>query len=112
MCKEDKDKNYCKYHEWDDSSFVLPKEYCLDESSDLADALNVFYQAGGYYFFNVVNPEYYASNWLEFIGSLYSAIMEDKYISDGKQFAVPLDDEQKQELLSRNVPERFIKDIR
>ena len=100
-----------KYFEWDEESFVLPKEYCLGEKADLADALRVFYQAGGFEFFNVVNPKYYASKWLEFMGNLYSSIVEEKYASCGKRFAIPLNDVQRQELASRNVPEVFITDI-
>lgn len=101
----------CKFYEWDEAAFVLPNEYILDENSDLAEALNVFYFAGGYNFFNVVEAEYYASNWLDFVGNLYSEIMDDRYRSNGKQFAVPLTDVQKQELSARGVPEVFVMDI-
>lgn len=45
--------NFC---EWDEETFKLPDEYLLDENSDLAEALNVFYSAGGYDFFNVMEP--------------------------------------------------------
>ena len=47
--------NFC---EWDEETFKLPDEYLLDENSDLAEALNVFYSAGGYDFFNVMEPKY------------------------------------------------------
>ena len=43
--------NFC---EWDEETFKLPDEYLLDENSDLAEALNVFYSAGGYDFFNAM----------------------------------------------------------
>lgn len=102
----------CKFYEWDEAAFVLPDEYILDDSSDLADALNVFYSAGGYDFFNVVEAEYYASNWLDFVGNLYSEIMDARYRSNGKQFVVPLTDVQKQELSARGVPEVFVTDIK
>ncbi len=101
----------CKFYEWDEATFVLPDKYILDENSDLAEALNVFYSVGGYDFFNVVEAEYYASNWLDFVGNLYSEIMDDRYLSDGKQFIVPLTNDQKQELSERGVPEVFVTDI-
>lgn len=101
----------CKFYEWDEVAFVLPDKYILNENSDLAEALNVFYSAGGYDFFNVVEPEYYASNWLDFIGNLYSEIMDGRYSSNGKQFVIPLTEVQKQELSERDVPEVFVTDI-
>ena len=100
------------FERWDEKSFELPEEYKLKENSELADALKVFYAAGGYNFFNVINPEYYASNWLEFMGKLYGEIMEDKYVFTSKIFSIPLDDEQREELASRHVPDRFICDIK
>ena len=44
--------NFC---EWDEETFKLPDEYLLDENSDLAEALNVFYSAGGYDFLMLWN---------------------------------------------------------
>jgi len=108
----DESSKKCNYYEWDEKSFELPEEYKLKENSELADALKVFYAAGGYNFFNVINPEYYASNWLEFMGKLYGEIMEDKYVFISKIFSIPLDDEQREELASRHVPDRFICDIK
>ena len=104
-------ENY-KFYEWDEETFVLPDEYILDENSDLSDALNVFYLAGGCDFFNVIEPKYYADNWLNFIGDLYRAIVEERYDADGsKQFAIPLSGKQKQELYDRGVPSVFVTDI-
>lgn len=102
----------CKFYEWDEADFVLPSEYELNENSDLADALNVFYSAGGYDFFNVADADYYASNWLEFLGNLYVEIVDGKYLSKGKSFIVPLNDMQKQELAERGVPLVFVTDIK
>ena len=39
--------------------------------------------AGGYDFFEAINPEKYASNWLNFMGGLYSEIENGKYKPDG-----------------------------
>lgn len=100
-----------KFYEWDESTFVLPDEYILDDNSDLADALNVFYLAGGYDFFNVVEPKYYSDNWMDFVANLYNEIMENRYVSDGKKIIIPLTDKQKQELFERGVPEVFLTDI-
>lgn len=101
----------CKFYEWDEDTFILPSEYILDENNDLADALKIFYLAGGYDFFNVIEAEYYASNWLDYVGNLYRDIMDNRFNSNGKNFTVPLTDEQKQELLDRGVPEVFVTNI-
>ncbi|MBR6562714.1 MAG: hypothetical protein IKK70_02115 [Clostridia bacterium] len=105
------DTGKCRFYEWDEADFVLPSEYVLTENSDLADALNVFYSAGGYDFFNVVEADYYASNWLDFVGSLYKDIDDEKYRSNGKRFVIPLSKKQKQELSGRGVPSVFVTDI-
>ncbi|MDE7367660.1 MAG: hypothetical protein K2N24_09925, partial [Lachnospiraceae bacterium] len=83
-------QGYYKFYEWDDAAFVLPPDYQLSDNSDLADALKVFYLTGGYDFFNVNNPKYYASHWLDFMGNLYKKIVEGKYISAEKHFVIPL----------------------
>ncbi len=100
-----------KFFEWDEDNFQLPDKFVLDESSDLADALSVFYSAGGYEFFNVIEPEYYSDNWLNFVGNLYSEIEDNKYCSIGKKYSIPLTELQKQELLDRGVPEIFLTDL-
>ena len=102
---------YRKFYEWDETTFITPNEYLLDENNDLADALNVFYSAGGYDFFCVVDPKYYASNWLDFVGNLYREIMAGRYRSNGKRFVVPLTDAQKEELSRRGVPKVFLTNI-
>lgn len=99
------------YAEWDNADFVVPKELLLDESSCLADALCVFYAAGGYDFFKVVDPEKYASAWLEFIGSLYADIEDDVYKLDGGHFTFPLLEDQRRSLIEQGVPERFTSDF-
>lgn len=100
-----------KYHEWDSKTFVLPPNYKLNESSSLADALKVFYAAGGYDFFNVVDPNHYSPNWLHFIGELYNEIANGRYTTTENKFNIPLSEEQKQELAARNVPKVFVTDI-
>lgn len=106
-----KKKEHYKYYEWDKDSFVFPSEWVLDNESDLGSALKVFYAAGGYDFFNVIDPEYYASNWLDFVGDLYAEIMDDKYLPGSTKYVIPLTDAQKQELAERGVPEVFVTDI-
>ena len=106
-----KKKGQYLFCEWDEAAFVLPNEYMLNESSDLADALYVFYSAGGYDFFNVVDPRYYSDKWLNFVGGLYKEIENGKYVSGDKHYVIPLDEEQRQELLKRGVPDIFVVDI-
>lgn len=98
------------YAEWDNADFVIPKEFLLDESSGLANALTVFYAAGGYDFFNVINPDKYASAWLEFIGGLYADI-EDGVYKSGGSFSFPLSEDERKSLIEQGVPERFTSDF-
>ncbi len=105
---------YCGHFEWDEPGFEVMRQYILTGGSDLEDALGVFYSAGGYDFFNVVDPRYYGDRWLEFIGNLYSEIDDGKYAPSGKpykRYAIPLTEEQKRELSSRGVPDVFVTDI-
>lgn len=99
------------YAEWDDENFVIPAELALDENSSLADALTVFYKAGGYDFFKVVNPDKYASRWLEFIGCLYADVEDGEYVRDGKRFSFPLSEDIRKELKEQGVPELFTEDF-
>lgn len=99
------------YAEWDCADFVIPNEFILASSSNLADALRVFYAAGGYDFFKVIDPEKYASDWLEFIGGLYAEIEDGVYKPDGGHFAFPLSEEQRNSLIEQGVPDRFTSDF-
>ncbi len=99
------------YAEWDNADFVIPNEFLLNGNSSLTEALNVFYKAGGYDFFKVVNPDKYASAWLDFIGNLYAEIEDGKYGSGGEHFTFPLSDEQRRSLMEQGVPERFTSDF-
>ena len=64
------------YEKWDAKDFSLPAEWQLREESSLGEALRVFYQAGGYDFFKVVEPKLYADNWLEFVGIFTATLTE------------------------------------
>lgn len=99
------------YAIWDDKDFTMPKEFELNENSMLQDALKVFYAAGGYDFFKVVNPAKYASNWLDFMGVLYSAIEDGKYKSDGTHYSIPISENERISLIELGVPEIFTKDF-
>lgn len=102
---------HCRYYEWDKDSFVLPNEYILNEKSELADALKVFYEAGGLDFFNVEEPDYYANNWLEFLGELYATIMDGEYMIGEKHYVIPLSELEEKELAERGVPKIFLTNI-
>lgn len=99
------------YAEWDNADFVIPSEFVLKKNSSLADALRVFYAAGGYDFFKVTDPEKYASNWLEFIGNVYADIEDGVFKPDGGHFVFPLSEEQRKSLIGQSVPEIFTSDF-
>lgn len=99
------------YAIWDDKSFTIPKEFVLNENSKIQDALRVFYDAGGYDFFKVINPAKYATKWLDFIGGLYSDIEDGKYHSDGKHYSIPLSEDKRISLIEQGVPEIFTKEF-
>ena len=99
------------YEEWDSPGHTIPDEWQLDDSTPLHRAIEVFFAVGGYDFFKVVRPEKYADNWLDFVGSLYSGIVEGTYKSDGKAHKNPLDAEKRASLREQGVPEIFTEDI-
>lgn len=99
------------YAEWDSEGFSVPRELILNENAELADALNVFYKAGGYDFFKVINPEKYATAWVEFVGGLYADIEDGVYKHDGGHFTFPLSEDIRKELAEQGVPERFTSDF-
>lgn len=99
------------YPEWDNADFTIPKEFLLNENSSLADALRVFYAAGGYDFFKVIRAEKYALNWLDFIGGLYANIEDGRYGSNGEHFTFPLSEENRRSLIEQGVPDTFTRDF-
>ena len=99
------------YEEWDQPGFVVPKNFQLDENSKLHEAIDVFYNVGGYDFFKVRNPAKYASNWLDFVGNLYSKIIDGKFKTDGQYHKNPLTEEQRKSLIEQGVPKIFTTDI-
>ena len=98
------------YEEWDSADFVIPNELILAGNSNLADALRVFFAAGGYDFFKVIDPEKYASNWLDFIGNLYADIEDGIYKHDEGHFAFPLSENERDSLIEQGVPDIFTRD--
>lgn len=97
---------------WNDKDFIIPKEFELNENSKIQDALRVFYVAGGFDFFNVVNPAKYASNWLDFMGNLYRDIVDGKYKFDGNHYSIPISENERNSLIEQGVPEIFTKDYK
>ena len=99
------------YAEWDNVDFVLPEELNLKENSFLYEAICVFYAAGGYDFFKVVNPKKYATRWLNFVGELYSAIVDGKYKKDFNDYENPLSESDRNSLIEQGVPNIFTNKI-
>lgn len=99
------------YAAWDRADFRLPEEWRLSEASTLADALYVFYAAGGYDFFEVVDADCYASNWLDFVGGLYAAVEEGVYRKGDGHFRFPLSEEIRHSLIGQGVPPVFTTDF-
>ena len=100
------------YKKWDSPDFTIPDDLRLGNNSCLHEAISVFYKAGGYDFFKVIDPEKYAGNWLDFIGGLYSDIVEGKYIPDGNFHKNPLSADKIASIKEQGVPEIFTADIK
>ena len=83
----------------------------LKENSFLHEAISVFYAAGGYDFFKVVNPKKYATGWLDFLGNLYAEIMAGKYKKDINRYENPLSDSERSSLIEQGVPNIFTEKI-
>lgn len=99
------------YAHWDEPDFSLPKELILKENSFLHEAISVFYVAGGYDFFKVVDPKKYATGWLDFLGNLYTEIMAGKYKKDINRYENPLSDSERISLIEQGVPNIFTEKI-
>lgn len=99
------------YEEWDNHDFTIPTELKLTKDSFLHEAIQVFYKAGGFDFFKVIDADKYATKWLDFVGELYSDIEDGKYKTDGKYHKNPLSDTDKESLRAQGVPDIFIDDI-
>ena len=99
------------YGEWDKHNFIIPVELQLTDNSFLHEAIQVFYKAGGYDFFKVINPEKYASKWMDFVSGLYLDIEKGKYKADGRFHKIPLSDEDRMSLKEQGVPELFTDDV-
>ena len=99
------------YEEWDRSDFHISSELELTSDSYLHEAIQVFYKAGGFDFFKIINPAKYATRWLDFIGGLYADIEGERFKSDGKSHKNPLSDMEKLSLKEQGVPDLFIDDI-
>ena len=99
------------YAEWDDVNFTLPQELILKENSFLHEAIYVFYASGVYDFFRVVNPQKYATRWLDLVGELYSAIVAGKYKKDFNDYENPLSESDRNTLIEQGVPNIFTNKI-
>ena len=99
------------YGEWDKHNFIIPAELQLTDNSFLHEAIQVFYKAGGYDFFKVINPEKYASKWMDFVSCLYLDIEKGKYKADGRFHKIPLSDEDRMSLKEQGVHELFTDDV-
>lgn len=99
------------YAAWDSADFRLPDAWKLGEDESLGRALTVFYAAGGYDFFEVVDADRYASSWLDFVGTLYAAIEEGVYRKGESHFHFPLPEEVREKLISQGIPSIFTTDF-
>ncbi len=99
------------YAEWDSAEFIIPQELILKDDSFLYEAIYVFYAAGGYDFFKVVNPSKYATRWLDFVGQLYSEIMDGKYEQTNNKHKNPLSDIERKSLKEQGVPDLFTNEM-
>jgi hypothetical protein len=104
-------KNMIDNYNWDER-FELPEQIISDANCDLAIALELFYLADGYGYFqtfahNIGGTE----EWFCFIGKLWNDIKNAKYKKSVHHYLIPLSKVQRYQLRKNNIPEVFLTDV-
>lgn len=97
-------------YNWDDG-FKIPRKLLGNPDCDLALALEIFYLADGYAYFEGLAENTWRKEWKQFICSLYNDILDGKYMKSARRFEIPLTGVQKYKLQKRQIPEVFLTDL-
>ncbi|WFR59315.1 DUF4274 domain-containing protein [Anaerocolumna sp. AGMB13025] len=104
-------KNMLDNYNWDDG-FKLPKRIISDANCDLAMALEIFYLADGYGYFQTFSHNTGGTKvWFCFIGKLCYDIENGKYIKSEHHYTIPLSKVQRYQLRKKNIPEVYLADV-
>ncbi|MCI8528544.1 MAG: DUF4274 domain-containing protein [Lachnospiraceae bacterium] len=97
-------------YNWDDG-FAIPKKILDNPHCDLALALKIFYLADGFAFLDGFAEKTELKEWKQFIDSLYTDILSNKYRKNRRSYEIPLTKVQKYKLRKKQIPEIFLTDL-
>lgn len=98
-------------YNWDDG-FSLPQKILENQNCDLALALKIFYLGDGYAYLQIMGHVDPSDDWLQFIGRLYSEIVENKYQCDPlHHYIIPLTKVQKYKFAKQGIPSILLMDV-
>lgn len=107
----EKAKKLIDGYNWDDG-FELPQKIINSSECDMALALEIFYLADGYAFFQETKHTSRGSTvWREFLQRLYDDIKRGKYYKADRHYEIPLTRTQKYILRKKGIPEVFLEDV-
>ena len=98
-------------YNWDDG-FSLPQRILENQNCDLTLALKIFYLGDGYDYLQIMGHVDPSDDWLQFVGRLYSEIIENKYkCIPLHHYSIPLTKVQKYKLKKQGIPSILWMDI-
>lgn len=105
-------KNMIENYNWDDG-FKLLKLIISDANCDLAMALEIFYLADGYGYFQTFTQNIGGKKeWFSFMGALCYDIENGRYVKSVHHYTIPLSKVQRYQLRKRNIPEVYLTDVK
>ena len=98
-------------YNWDDG-FDLPWKIISDKNCDLAIALEVFYLADGFgYFQTFIHNVGGTKEWFCFMATLYEKIVNGTYPKTNHTYQIPLSKVQRMRMAKYHIPSIFLNDI-
>ncbi len=109
MLYNDLEKILNEYN-WDDG-FSIPKKILDNPHCDLAMALKIFYLADGFAYLDGFVEKTELEEWKQFMYSLYTDILNNKYKKSKQPYEMPLTTVQKYKFRKKQIPEIFLTDL-
>lgn len=109
MLYDDLEKIMNEYN-WDDG-FSIPKKILGNPHCDLAMALKIFYLADGFAYLDGFAEKTELEEWKQFMYSLYTDILNNKYRKSSRPYEMPLTKVQKYKFRKKQIPDIFLTDL-